>query len=510
MIRRLQFINIPLLLIIFNIFILFWVYSPLLARFFRIWHLGDNSYCYFVPLIFLYLCWEKRKEFPFHEISFHFSGILILIFSIFVACLGLLSAIDFFLYLSFWGSILALAVLIYGKRVWSLRFPFLILLFMVPLPPFIRRILTFKLQLLTSYLAAHMMSLVGIDILREGNIIYIGNWSLQVAEACSGLRYFMPLVLLALLISYYGLSSWWAWGVMLLAVIPVAVFSNALRVFITGLFVSRGNTQLLQDPYHSFLGWLTFIIALGMFLSILLILRKIEKTRYFIRSTSSDQKISSSKKHSFWLAIIFAIVLLIGGTGFRLVPQLSVRSPSRPLAYFPLKIGPWYGEPHSLSPRILESLWADDYFYALYKRDGFEGIIFLFIPYYAYQTTWHTIHTPQSCLLGGGWSPIKTGIWKVRIFPEKNIPVRYLWLVKKGQYLLATYFFLERGRVLVSPWKHKIYLFEDALLKRRTDGALVRVELLCPPGMGLEKAKKEIKEFIRFLWPNLLNFIPQD
>ena len=509
MIRWLQFINIPLLLIIFNVFILFWVYSPLWGHFFRVWHLGDNSYCYIVPLIFVYLCWEKRKEFPFRKISFRFSGILILIFSLLLAYLGLFSAIDFFLYLSLWGCILALAILFYGKRVWSLRFPFLILLFMVPLPPFIRRMLTFKLQLFTSYLAAHMMSLVGLDVLREGNIIHIGNLSLQVAEACSGLRYFMPLVLLALLISYYGLSSWWTWGVMLLAVIPVAVFSNVLRVFITGLLVSRGFTWLLQDPYHSFLGWLTFVFALGMFLSILIILRKVEKTKSSVRSASPDQNVSSLKKYSFWPAVIFAVILVIGGIGFRLVPKLSVQGPSRPLAYFPLKIGSWYGEPRRLSPRILKSLWADDYFYGLYRREGFRGVIFLFIPYYTYQTTWHTIHTPHSCLLGGGWAPLKTGIWEIQTFPEGKIPVRYFWLIKENKYLLATYFFLERGRVLVSPWKHKMYLFVDALLKRRTDGALVRIELLCPSGLDFEKAEREMKEFIRFLWPYLLNFIPQ-
>ena len=490
--------------------LILWAYFPLLSRFFKVWRLGDNSYCYLVPLIFAYLCWEKRSEFRFREMGFHPLGLPALIFSFLLAYAGLFSAVDFLLYLGFWAAILSLALLLYGKRVRALRFPFLILLFMAPLPPFVRRILTFKLQLLTSRLSALLLNAVGLEVLREGNLLHVGGACLQIAEACSGLRYFMPLILLALLVSYYGLRSLWARLIMVFLVAPVAVLSNALRVFLTGVLVARGHSAVLEEPYHSLLGWLVFVLALGLFLLSLLILRFLENrlSPSAEASPSPGEDRVSAGRVSLWPAVIFGALLLAGGWGFRMVPELSTRLTSRPLLYFPLEIGGWHGEPRRLSPRILKSLWADDYFYGLYRRKDFPGVIFLLIPYYSYQTTWHTIHTPQSCLLGGGWDIVRTGIWELDLSGKRAIQVKYLWLRKGGQRLLATYFFMERGRVLVNPWKHKFYLLRDAVLRRRTDGALVRVEMLCPPGLNRREAERALREFLRALWPHLQRFIP--
>ncbi len=490
-------------------FLLLWAYFPLLSRFLKIWHLGDNSYCYLVPIIFAYLCWERRSTFRFKEMDFNPLGILVLVASFLLAYTGLFSAVDFLLYLGLWGAILALFFLFYGKRVFQLRFPFLVLLFIAPLPPFIQRVLTFKLQLITSKFAALMLHLSGIEVLREGNLLRLGEACLQVAEACSGLRYFMPLLLLGLLVSYYGLRTFYLRALLVLMVLPIAIFSNALRVFFTGLLLARGHTLLLEDPYHSLLGLMVFLVALALFLLLVPILRQFEGSKPLKKVPLSPTGPVGKSRSSLWPAIIFSILLFLGGLGFRKVPELSVKKPSQPLLYFPLEIGGWRGEPQRLSPQILESLWADDYFYGLYRRKDFGGVILLLIPYYSYQTTWHTIHTPQSCLLGGGWDIVKAGVWRLDLPEGKTVEVKYFWLKKKDQRLLATYFFFERGRVLIDPWKHKFYLLYDAIFRRRTEGALVRVEMLCPSDVNSQRAEELLKGFLRALWPHLKRFIPE-
>ena len=64
-----------------------------------------------------------------------------------------------------------------------------------------------------------------------------------------------------------------------------------------------------------------------------------------------------------------------------------------------------------------------------------ESYIYLFIPYYKYQTAWHTAHTPQSCILGGGWFIIRSGEWKLKVSSNKFIPVKYMWLKKGNEYI---------------------------------------------------------------------------
>jgi len=160
-----------------------------------------------------------------------------------------------------------------------------------------------------------------------------------------------------------------------------------------------------------------------------------------------------------------------------------------------------------LSKKILKSLWADEYIYNIYKRDDFPAIIYVFIPYYKYQTAWHTAHTPQSCILGGGWFIIRSGEWKLKVSSNKFIPVKYMWLKKGNEYMLATYFFFERGRVIISPWWHKFYLFWDGLTRKRTDGALVRVEMLVNNNISPYKAENELKKFLLALWSILNKFI---
>jgi EpsI family protein len=202
---------------------------------------------------------------------------------------------------------------------------------------------------------------------------------------------------------------------------------------------------------------------------------------------------------------------LFGGSGWALQNMAgTLIIPERTkFDAFPMEIAGWQGTRNYLSKEILDALWADDYVNASFSRPGQANQLYLLIPYYEYQGTRHTAHAPQSCLLGGGFEMVESSTRKVTVGPGRDIDIGLLVLQKGELRMLASYFFYERGRVIVSPWENKLYLMWDAFRLRRTDGALVRVELTVPPGQDLAQAEKMLTDFIADgLWPLLPVYIP--
>ncbi|MBX6422459.1 EpsI family protein [Thermosulfurimonas sp. F29] len=476
----------------------------------------SNNYCLLIPFIFLYMCWEKKKVFDFSEFNPSYSGIFLLLVSSVFSLIGQLSSIETFLYFGLYLAIISLFLVLYGKKCKYLIFPFLVLFFSIPLPPFINRLLTFNLQLATSVLAEHIIRMFNMSVFREGNILDIGITRLQVAEACSGLRYFMPLILLSLLIGYYGLNTFLSRLVLFFFVLPVSILFNAFRISVIALFYNYSLKLWLREPYHSILGWLFFVLAVICFLFLLLLLRALEnrlsisvKDKQSLSACIPSKPKRGFKFDLFLTVVIFCVLNIFVGLILWKLPGIDRVPPKKDLLAFPLKLNGCLGESIALSPNILKSLWADDYFYGIYHCNNTTGEIHLLISYYTYQTTRHTAHTPHSCLLGSGWDILKIKDRLLYLSNHQKIVVRYMWL-KKGEYkLLATYFYFERGRILISPWKHKLYLLWDALSRHRTDGALVRIELYLSPQLSYSEAEKTLAKFIRLIWPELEKAIPQ-
>ena len=157
----------------------------------------------------------------------------------------------------------------------NLAFPLLILAFIVPLPPYINRILTFQLKLAASEIATFMLRLSGVSVFLDGNIIDLGITQLQVVEACSGLRYLMPLFLLALLIGYFFTKGWWRNGVLVMLVIPLSVFFNSLRIWMSGILTVKGHPELVENFFHDFSGWVIFMIAGAILFGVTRILNRV-------------------------------------------------------------------------------------------------------------------------------------------------------------------------------------------------------------------------------------------
>jgi exosortase len=171
-------------------------------------------------------------------------------------------------FLSRISLLLLIAGLVIFFRGWhsfrAVLFPWAFLFLMIPIPEIVFSQITFPLQILASKVAALLLPLLGVPVLREGNIINLPAMPLEVVEACSGIRSLLSLVTLAIIYGYLVETRTWVRVTLALASIPIAVAANSLRIVGTGLLVQYWDPDKAEGFFHIFSGWLVFVVALAM------------------------------------------------------------------------------------------------------------------------------------------------------------------------------------------------------------------------------------------------------
>jgi exosortase len=143
----------------------------------------------------------------------------------------------------------------------ALLFPLVFLILMIPIPSVLMDRVTFPMQLFASKVAAGCLDLIGIPVLREGNIIQLANTSLEVVEACSGIRSLISLIALSVVFAYFSQSGTWKRVVLVLSTFPIAIIANAARVTGTGILAHHYGQTVAQGFFHGFSGWILFVVA---------------------------------------------------------------------------------------------------------------------------------------------------------------------------------------------------------------------------------------------------------
>lgn len=255
------------------------LYYSILGFLVQDWWTDPNfSHGFFVPAFSIFVIWQRRKVLASIPVDPSWSGLGIIVLALLVYLLGVIGAE---LFLSRSSFILLLAGLVIYFLGWgyfrALMFPWAFLFLMVPLPTLVLSEVTFPLQFFASKLASSLLALVGVPVLREGNIIQLPTMSLEVVEACSGIRSLVSLVTLAVIYGYL-MESGRAFRVILaLAAVPIAIAANSLRVMGTGLLGLYWGPEKAEGFFHTFSGWVIFILALGMLFALHRVLRMLQQ-----------------------------------------------------------------------------------------------------------------------------------------------------------------------------------------------------------------------------------------
>jgi len=244
------------------------LYYPVFKSLVQDWlHLPDFSHGFFVPLVAAYFAWGKREEIRAAEISPGNSGLVILILGLILLILGKAASEYFTMRFSFLVVLAGAIVFLCGcKYLKVLAFPLFFLVFMIPVPSIIIDKITSPLQFFASIFAVSCIDSIGIPVLREGNVIHLANSSLEVAEACSGIRSFVCLIGLGTAFAYFARKTLSARLILILSCIPIAVLVNAFRVTLTGVLASCFGSSVAEGFFHSFSGYFLFAVALLLLL----------------------------------------------------------------------------------------------------------------------------------------------------------------------------------------------------------------------------------------------------
>lgn len=249
---------------------------------------GNYSHGFLIVPVSLYFAWERRsrlRALPHEPSAF---GLVVVIGSLAVLLAGLMGAELFLTRVSIVGVIAGTILFLFGWRTLTvLALPVLFLLLMIPIPAIILNQVTFPLQLLASQVGEASLRALNVPVLREGNVIVLANISLEVAEACSGIRSLISLLTLGIVYGYFADSRFAVRFVVALSTIPIAIASNGLRVAGTGIAAHYWGPQAAEGFFHTFSGWLMFVVAFCMlFLVTQLIIRVVPRRSRGVLSES--------------------------------------------------------------------------------------------------------------------------------------------------------------------------------------------------------------------------------
>lgn len=485
------------------------------------WSTPEYSHGPIIPIVSLYLFLRELRKAPLPAAEVHDRGpgLFVVAFALLIAVLGGLTHIPDITTYAFiiWVGGVVLTVFGWrrGRSHWA---PVLHLIFMLPLPQFVYWKLTIFLQLVSSHLGVWFVSMAGVPVFLEGNVIDLGVYKLQVAEACSGLRYLFPILSFSYLFSILYRGPLWHKAVLLLSAAPLTVLMNSFRIGMIGVLVDRYGIEQAEGFLHFFEGWVIFLTCIGILFLMAIALQRLTPNpkplseaidldtnglgRVFMRILNI--------RHS--RAILAAMLLTAAVSGAWLGLQGPEPAPLNrdPFTLFPRRIDTWSGIARPLEPEVETVLGADDYINAVYQSPDETGYVNLFVAFYNKQTEGSGIHSPEVCLPVGGWEVFNLGPHTVDMSgtPYGVFQANRAVIQKGLSKQLVYYWFEQRGRRMTNDYIAKAVVVYDSIMIGRTDGALVRYVTAIGRDETEADADARLMRFMRESLMRMPRFIP--
>src|ERR1044072_1787805 len=310
---------------------LVFAYATVLTELGTEWWTDENySHGLLIPFIIGFILWSQRELLTnAARQPAMLSGLALGLFALLALWAGTAGAELFMQRISLALMLAGIAVYFWGFRLLQLLIvPLFLLLLAIPVPAIIFNKIAFPLQLFASRCAVWAMTMADIPVLRQGNVIELmplgarETKKLEVVEACSGIRSLMTLVTLAVVFAYFthprgesgngsgdsgsgdnskspksGIASalsklkdygFWRSSIIVLSAVPIAIFTNALRVSGTGILARYYGTQVADGFFHSFSGWVIYVVAFLMLFGVGWILDRIQRTNRKTSDTAPE------------------------------------------------------------------------------------------------------------------------------------------------------------------------------------------------------------------------------
>lgn len=499
---------------------LFWLGLTSLAD---AWLTPEYSHGPLIPVISLYLYLREMRRSPpvTEKITDRGPGIFVILFALLIALLGNLAQVpDIVTYaMILWVSGIVLTVFGFSRGIRH-QLPVFHLVLMLPLPQILYWKINLVLQSISSVIGVWFIQLFDIPVYLEGNIIDLGVFKLQVAEACSGLRYLFPILSFSYLFAILYRGPFWHKAVLLLAAVPVAVLMNSFRIGVIGVLVNSYGIGQAEGFMHLFEGWVIFLISIAVLCVLAISLQRLTPNPQPLSQALDLDTSGLSPIAARLLAIRFswalatgAAVTLAASLAWTTYGGIEARKIERmPFSLFPRQIGEWSGVTTRLDADIEDVLAATDYLVANYVSPNHAAPVSLFSAFYETQNEGEGIHSPQACLPAGGWEIAEFGQKTVDMSgtPYGTFEVNRAIITKGGERQLVYYWFEQRGKRMTNDFHAKLSVVVDGITMQRTDGALVRFVTPIRSDESLAQSEKRMNGFLLKSLSRFAAFVPAD
>jgi len=232
------------------------------------------SHGFLVPFISAFLVWHKRKELIKLKYAPSRSGWWFFLGGICVYLISALWQVYFSAGFALLAIIFGLILLLLGKEFFRpLFFPVAFLGFMVPAPMVAIANMSFRLKIFASQVSVFIVNMMGIKAVRDGSTIHTAHSYLLVEDPCSGIRSLIALIALGTLMAYLSNLSRTRKIILFLSSIPIAIFSNVIRIVVLTLVSETYGAKIATGKFHDSMGIVVFVIA---FLSLALVKKVLE------------------------------------------------------------------------------------------------------------------------------------------------------------------------------------------------------------------------------------------
>ncbi len=495
-----------------------WITQEGLLATISAWDREEYSHGYMLPLVAAFFVWQKSGVLAQTQFRSSWAGVAIALFGLFVYLVGELGTTYALIQYAFLIILGGAALAFMGWPAFKIVLPaYMLLFFTIPLPAFLYNNLSANLQLISSDLGVRLIRLFGISVFLEGNVIDLGNYKLQVVEACSGLRYLFPLAALGYISAYIFKGALWKKVVLFLSTLPITVLMNSFRIGVIGVLVEYSGIEHAEGFLHDFEGWVVFMACAALLVLLMWALAKIGPNPMPLRDAFAiegpgrlpeNAVVQDRRVPASFYAVLPALAFAAAIS--QVLPHREEITPDRAdFLFFPSALGDWRGRTDRLDDIYVDALKLDDYLLSDYTARPGE-VVNLYIAYYDSQRKGASVHSPKSCLPGGGW---EIQDFSQRDLPGVSVSGRQLRvnrsLIQMGdERLLVYYWFQQRGRVMTNEYWVKLYLFWDALTRARTDGALVRITTRLDAGQDVAETDAVLSGFARSIAGQLPRFIP--
>ena len=383
------------------------------------------------------------------------------------------------------------------------------------------RELSQQLQLVSSELGVGLIRLFGISVFLEGNVIDLGSYKLQVVEACSGLRYLFPLMVLGFLAAYFFQGATWKRVLILLSTVPLTIVINSLRIGLIGVTVEHWGPAMAEGLLHDFEGWFMFMLCIVLLIAEMSLLARIGGKPESLRAVFGLEYPEPVASGTPIVYHRFPTPMVVGGLVLAVIGAVTLWGPERvqikpersAFSEFPASLpGGWTGRSDRLERDVIATLALDDYLLMNFNRPN-EPWVNLYSAYYESQSSGESSHSPRTCIPGGGWKIESIADAPVRLDPidgsgPRTLMVNRVFIQKGDQRQLVYYWFDQRGRNLTNELAVKWYIFRDSIAHKRSDGALLRLVTAVPPGEDIAAADRRLTEFLNAASPRLRAHVP--